>query len=146
MVLSLFCWVTGGASAALGGLGDLFGLEHAQDVAFLHDQQVLAVQLDLGAGPLAEQDAVSGLDVERLDLAALIASAGADGDHFAFLRLFLGGIGDDDPASGFLFFLDALDEDAVSQRTKRHDALSPFETVGMVMSQAARDPTFNRVS
>ena len=39
--------------------------DHAHDVGFLHDQQVLAVELDLGAAPLAEQDAVADLDVER---------------------------------------------------------------------------------
>jgi hypothetical protein len=43
--------------------------DDAQDVAFLHDQQVLAVELHFGARPLAEQDAVAGLDVERLELA-----------------------------------------------------------------------------
>ena len=57
-----------------------------------------------------------------MDLAAVVAGAGADGDDFAFLRLFLGGVGDDDPALGLGFFLDALDEDAVAKRTKRHDA------------------------
>jgi hypothetical protein len=44
----------------------------------------------------------------------LVAGAGADGDDLAFLRLFLRGVGDDDPALGLLFFLDAPDEDAVS--------------------------------
>jgi hypothetical protein len=108
----------GGRSALL--------LEHAQDVAFLHDQQVLAVDLDLGARPLAEQDAVAGLHVQRLDLAVfVVARAGADGDDFAFLRLFLGGVGDDDPALGLFFFLDALDEDAVSQGTKPRAEAAP---------------------
>jgi hypothetical protein len=43
--------------------------DDAENVAFLHDQQVFAVDLDFGAGPFAEQDAVAGLDVERGDLA-----------------------------------------------------------------------------
>ena len=51
---------------------------------FLHDQQVFAVDLDLGARPFAEQDLVAGLDVERGDLAVFGAGAGADGDDFAF--------------------------------------------------------------
>ena len=38
--------------------------DDAKDVAFLHDEKVLAVDLDLGAGPLPEEDAVAGLDVE----------------------------------------------------------------------------------
>src|SRR5213596_3007495 len=89
--------------------------DDAQDVAFLHDQQVLAVELDLRAGPFAEQDPVAGLHVQRLKSAAVIAGARPCGDDFAFLRLFLRGVGDDDPAAGFLFFLDAADEDAVSE-------------------------------
>src|SRR5438477_8390036 len=38
--------------------------EDAHDVAFLHDQEILAVDLDLGAGPLAEQHAVADLEVD----------------------------------------------------------------------------------
>src|SRR3546814_18319466 len=52
---------SGGLLAGLGG-----ALEHAHDVRLLHDQQVLAVELDLGSGPLAEQHPVAGLAVERL--------------------------------------------------------------------------------
>ena len=65
--------------------------DDAHDVGFLHDQEVLTVDLDFGAGPLAEQDAVAGLHIEGDELAAFVAGAGADGDDFAFLRLFLGG-------------------------------------------------------
>jgi hypothetical protein len=84
-----------------------------EDVAFLHDDQILAVDLDLGARPFAEQDLVAGLNVERHDRALFAADAGAGGDDFAFLRLFLGGVGDDDAAGGFLGGFDAADEDAV---------------------------------
>src|SRR5260370_443229 len=64
-------------------------INHTQDVRFLHDHEVLAVELHFGARPLAEQHAVAGLDVERVQLAILVARAGADGDDFAFHRLFL---------------------------------------------------------
>src|SRR3569832_876170 len=104
----------------------------AQDVGFLHDQQVFAVDLDLGARPLAEQHLVAGLDVERRHLAVLALGARAGGDDLAFLRLFLGGVGDDDPARGLLVSLDAADEDAVVQRTKSHVRLpfcSRYETL-----------------
>ena len=40
------------------------GSDDAHDVGFFHDDQFLAVELDLGAGPFAEQHPVSGLDVE----------------------------------------------------------------------------------
>jgi hypothetical protein len=73
-------------------------LDDAHDVGLLHDQELLAVDLDLGARPFAEQHAVAGLDVERDELAGFVAAAGADGDDLALLRLFLGGVGDDDAA------------------------------------------------
>src|SRR6476646_8033806 len=93
---------------------------NAQNIAFLHDDQVFTVDLDLGARPFAEQDLVAGLDVERRDLAVVRTGARADRDHFAFLRLFLGGIGDDDPARGLLVGLDSANEDAVMKRPETH--------------------------
>src|SRR6516165_4246305 len=104
-----------------GGVG-----ENAHDVALLHDQQLLAVNLDLGARPLAEQHAVADLDVDRDQFAALIATARANGDDFALGGLFLGGVGNDDAASGLLFSVDALDHDAVVKRTEFHAVLPDF--------------------
>src|SRR5690606_38739541 len=66
----------------------------------------------------------AGLDVERTDLALVADRAGADGDDFAFLRLFLGGVGDDDAAGGLLFRGDAANQNAVVQGTESHDVLS----------------------
>lgn len=74
--------------------------DDAHDVGFLHDQKVFAVELDFGARPLAEQNAIANLDVESDDLAGFVTCAGTDGDDFAFLRLFLGGVGNDDAALG----------------------------------------------
>ena len=51
---------------------------------------------------------VAVLDVERRDLAVLLDLALADGDDLALLRLFLGGVGDDDPADFLFAFFDAL--------------------------------------
>ena len=86
---------------------------HAHDVGLLHDQEILAVDLDFGARPLAEQDPLAGLELDGGDLAALIAAAGSDGDDFALLRLFLDGVGNDDAALRLIFALDAADDDAV---------------------------------
>src|ERR1043165_9415770 len=72
--------------------------EDAHDVAFLHDQQLLAVDLDLGAGPLAEQHPVADLEVDRDQLAGFVAATRTNGGDFALRRLFLGGIGNDDAA------------------------------------------------
>src|SRR6478736_5995155 len=87
--------------------------DHAHDVGLLHDQEFLAVELDLCARPLAEQHAVARFQVDRNELAVLVAAAGADCNDFAFLRLLLGGIRDDDPAFGFLFGGDPAYDDAV---------------------------------
>ncbi|CDX52713.1 hypothetical protein MPL3365_170047 [Mesorhizobium plurifarium] len=127
--LSTVC-VTRFRSRGLPGRGR--NLDHTQDVAFLHDEQVFAVELDVGAGPLAEQDAVVDLHVEGGELAALIASAWADGNDLAFLRLFLGRVGDDDAAGRLFIGLDATDEYAVMQWTELHVVL-------LLDKQIARD-------
>ena len=98
-------------------------VEHAHDVGLLHDQELLAVDLDLGARPFAEQHAVADLDVDRDELAGLVAAARADGDDLALRGLFLGGVGNDDAAGGLLLGIDALDDDAVVKRTKLHGVL-----------------------
>src|SRR3954451_18471564 len=97
-----------------------------EDVAFLHDDQVFTVDLHLGARPFAEQDLVAGLDVQRRDLAVVSAGARADRDHFAFLRLFLGGIGNDDPAGSLFIGLDTADEDTVMKRPETHGSEPPL--------------------
>src|SRR5262249_55171047 len=115
------------SETASGGLPHSAGtLEDSHDVAFLHDQILDAVELDLGAGPLAEQDAVAGLYIERNELAALIPGARANGDDLAFHRLFLGRVRNDDAALGLLFLRDALDHDAVVKRTELHAVASKF--------------------
>src|SRR3954449_12923737 len=100
-------------------------LEHAHDVAFLHDQQLVAVELDLGAGPLAEQHAVANLDAHRRQLALVVAGTRANRQDLALHRLFLGGVGDDQPALGLRLFLDTLDDDAVVQRPELHGIEPP---------------------
>ena len=47
----------------------------------------------------------------------------ADGDDFPLDGLLFGGVGDDDPALGLLFFFDALDDHAVLQRSNTHGEL-----------------------
>src|SRR5579872_4611665 len=91
---------------------------HAHDVGLLHDQEFLAVELDLGARPFPEQHTVAGLHVDFDQLAALVASAGTDGDDLAFLRLLLGGVGNDDAAVGRRVGNDAAQEHAVMQRAE----------------------------
>src|SRR6266705_7218293 len=82
--------------------------ENAHDVALLHDQQLFAVELDLGAGPFAEQHAVADLKVDRDQLAGFVTAARTDGGDFALRGLFLGTVGNDDDASYLLYAVDAL--------------------------------------
>src|SRR6202048_2432240 len=59
MMCSLKCWGIRRLRGLLLGGGKIG--ENAHDVALLHDQQFLAVELDLGARPFAEQHAVADL-------------------------------------------------------------------------------------
>src|SRR5690242_4128971 len=117
-----------GVARDLGGLalGAAAVFQHAHDVGLLHDQELLAVDLDLGAGPLAEQHAVADLEVDRDQLAGFVAAARTNGGDFALRGLFLGGIGNDDAAGGFVFGINAFDHDAVVERTEFHAILLGF--------------------
>src|SRR3546814_5872502 len=78
------------------------------------------VDLHFGAGPVAEKDAITSLDVERCDLAIFALGALASSDDFAFRGLFLGAVRYDDPARSLLFRLYTANENAIMQRTQTH--------------------------
>src|SRR3981189_128650 len=124
MMCSLKCWGIRRLRGLLLGGGKIG--ENAHDVALLHDQQFLAVELDLGARPFAEQDAVADLEVDRVQFAVFVAAARADCRDFALRGLFLGTVRNDDAACGFVFGIDAFDHDAVVERTKFHAILLGF--------------------
>src|SRR5712664_3212982 len=63
--------------------------EDPEDVLFLHDEELLAVQPDLAAGILAEEDPVALFDREGQVLAVVGDLAGAHRDHPALVRLLL---------------------------------------------------------
>src|SRR6188768_4201018 len=89
--------------------------DDAHDVGLLHDQEILAVEYDLGARPLAEQNLVARLHIGGDDLAGLVAAAGADGDDLALGRLLLGGVGDDDATLRLFLGIDTLHDHPVVQ-------------------------------
>ena len=60
------------------------------------------------------------MHIERNPLAVVGDPAFADGEHLALLRLFLGGVGDDDPAYLLFAFIQALDNDSVVKRSDIH--------------------------
>jgi hypothetical protein len=53
----------------------------------------------------------------------LVAPARTDRDHLALLRLFLGGIGNDDAGRGFGLGFETLDHETIVERTKFHKNL-----------------------
>src|SRR6266446_7953591 len=99
-------------------------LEEAHDVGLLHDHQFFAVELDLGARPFPEEHAVARLDVERLHLPVVAAGTRPDSDDLAFHRLFLGGVGYDDPTRRLRILLHPPEQHAVMQRSEFHEDLS----------------------
>src|SRR5262245_48397837 len=107
---------------ALGGLflasGSAF--ENAHDVALLHDEEIFAVDLDLGARPFAEQHPVTSLHVERLNHSLVVSGTRSHRDDFPLLWLLLGCIGNDDAAGRALVLLDTAYDDSVVQRAKLH--------------------------
>ena len=93
--------------------GDDGALDRGEHFVFLHDQVLDAVQLDLLAGVLAEEDGVARLHVELHPIAVVVHLAVARGDHRAPLRFFLGGIRNDDAADLLFAFVEALNENPV---------------------------------
>jgi hypothetical protein len=87
--------------------------QDAQDFLFTHDDEIFTIQLDFGAGVLAEQDAVALFHCQGKHLAFIVALAFADGDYFALLRLFFGAVGDDDATTGGLTFFNPPNQQAV---------------------------------
>src|SRR5262249_25008330 len=99
-------------------------VDDAQHVLFPHDQVLLVLYLDLGAGVLAQEDAVASLHVQRDLLALVVHLAGSDRDDLPLLGLLLRRVRNDDAALLHLLLLDSLDENPVVQRTNLHDRSS----------------------
>src|SRR5699024_211085 len=107
--------------------------DDSQHVAGRQDQVLLVVVLDLGAAVLAVDNDIAFGHVQRNPLVAvLVPPAGADGDNGAFLRLFLGGVGDDQTGCGRGLGLIGLNEDLVLEWLDvhlRHDWSPPLDRV-----------------
>src|SRR5213594_3269813 len=90
-----------------------------QNFFFAKDEIFLVFDFDFCTAVLADEDSVAGLDVER-DQFALLTLAGADGDDFAFHRLFFRGVRDDDATLDGFFLFNALHDDTVVERGQIH--------------------------
>jgi hypothetical protein len=93
-------------------------VDDAHDLGSLHDDQLLAVDLDLAPSPLAEEDTIASLDIERVNLAVFAKS---DRDDVAFHRFFLGGVGSDDPSRCLRLLRAAPHDHAIVQRSEFHE-------------------------
>src|SRR5215207_8528922 len=91
-----------------------------QDVALAQDQEVLAVDRDLGAAVLGVEDLVALRDVERHALAVIVELAVTDGEDLALLRLLLRGVGEHDAGGGRRVLLDGLDDQPIAQGLELH--------------------------
>src|SRR5882762_7882438 len=107
----------------LGALAFGAALDDSQDVGLLHDHQFLAVDLDLAARPFAEQDPVTGLDVQRTERAVLVSAAGSYAEYLALHGLFFGSIGNDYASGRLLVLFDTTDKDPVVQWSELHVSL-----------------------
>src|SRR5579885_1600777 len=119
----LVCFLDSGSGGLLAGLD---ALDDPHDVRLLHDQEILAIEAHLAARPLAEEDPVADPDVERNDLALLIARARPDRQHLAFHRLFLGRVRNDDAAGRLFLGVDPADHHPVMKRTEFHGINPPL--------------------
>src|SRR5439155_9949190 len=79
-----------------------------------------AVDLHGLAAVLAEQHAIADLDVQRDEVALVVALAWADGDDLTLIGLLGGVVGDHDARRGLGFLFQALDDHTIVQRTKFH--------------------------
>src|SRR5437016_5911754 len=98
-------------------LGGRLFFDDAEDVILAHDEMIDAVDLDVVAAVLAEQDAIALLHRQGAQLALVVGLAAAHRHNLALGGFLLGAVGDDDPALGLLFLGDAANQDAILQRT-----------------------------
>jgi len=62
-------------------------IENTYHVCLLHDQELLAGELDFGAGLFCKQHAVSHMNVERGQLTALVSPPSPHGNNLLVMRL-----------------------------------------------------------
>src|SRR5437763_11902592 len=83
-------------------LGVCFSVDHRKDVVLAQDQVLGAVDLDLVARVLREEDLVAGLHFQLSQAAVLDHLAVTDGDDQRLLGFFLRRVRDEEPAAGLV--------------------------------------------
>src|SRR4051812_29503610 len=104
-------------------------IDQRKDLVLAQNQVLDAVDLDLAARILGEEDLVPGLDVELAKAAVFLQLAAADGHDQRLDGLLLGGIGDVQSPGGLVLFHEALHQDTVVEGSELH---------GLLMAPAAQ--------
>src|SRR5690348_6327833 len=99
--------------------------EHAENVRLAEDDELLAIDFHFGARVLAVVNDIAGAKADLVALALVIELAGADGNHFALGRLFLGRVGEHDSAGGLLLRFRLLDDHTIREGFEFH-VQNPF--------------------
>lgn len=87
-----------------------------EDVAFTENLELLAVDLDVGAGILSVNDFVVDRNGHFGAVTAVKETTGANGDNDAALRLLFRAVGKKNPTGSFLFRLKRLNDNTIFQR------------------------------
>ena len=108
--------VRGETIHAVGADRDL--LDDGEDVSRVADEELDAVEHDVGPGVLPEEDGLADFIIHRVELVVVrVPMARAHGDDDAFLALLERGLGDDDAAAGLAFLEGRPDDYAVIGRS-----------------------------
>src|SRR5450432_2929125 len=107
----------------LGSVGEKL-FNHREDVVLAQDQVLGAVDLDVAARVLREEDLVACLDLELAQRAVLLNLAGAHGDDERLERLLLRRVGAVETARGLLLLFEALHQNAVVKWLDLHLSFS----------------------
>src|SRR5262245_19874956 len=122
-----------------------FSADDSEDFVLAHDHVLDLVDLDFGAGVLADQHAIPDLHLEGNALAVLVEAARPDADHFALERFLLRRVRDDDCALDLLLGLDPLHQNPVVQRLHFHRVLPPDVRLGLTRTVESSLGTHRRL-
>jgi hypothetical protein len=99
-------------------------LDKGQNSLVIAEKRVLVLaNLNGRATKLGDQNLVAGLDGRSDALAIAVEATGTDGQDLGLVELLDGRLGQEDATGGLGLGLDALDQDAVEQRSKGLDGL-----------------------
>src|SRR6266568_2540149 len=105
--------------------GGCLAFNDAQHFFLAHDEVLFVVHLNFSTGILTEEDAIPRFHIQRYNFPVLSFRTSANSNYFAFLRLLLGRIGNDEAALHRLLLFNSLDQNPIVERSKIH-LESPF--------------------